>query len=1224
MESVKDEGSQQRLLPGAGSQSSSSGTGGYENQFNISNNVLNTSTGNGNHFPGATLSGPVYFGTEKRLDLLQDCLKSLAFSEMDSRSKDIDDAATGTCQWIIQNEVYTQWAASNQGLLWIKGKPGSGKSTLLRYLCNAEKLPGISESTLILSFFFHGRGTELQRSPLGLFRSLLFQLKEVNGALSEAVDTFQYRCKNIGKPGKAWQWHLRDVQDFFKSSLMKALQTQPICLLIDALDECGKESAIRLIEVFKLLLEGLPSELKEFHICITCRHYPILSPTDMFEITMDRENANDISAFVQEKFSSDWRQIPPAIPDLITTRANGIFLWARLVVGQVLDPELESAKQMEFLINSVPPDLYDLYIQIISNMDSNSLKLIQWVCFATRPLKVGELRWAMLVDPNCPYRSLQECENAGDYASTDEHMIKRVHKFSCGLVEVLYNFNVQFIHQSVKEFFVPKGLSALAGILNPAQVTTPSQTDIEGNAHYMLSRTCIRYFTMDEIAQSTSHKSYSLEFSFPLLHYATTSWAGHAKQSERRGTSQNDLLIYFDWPSETLIQQWAQIYDRFNPWNRLPLKGIRMLHIVSLYGLLGPLQVILQRSSQVNTEVAAKDNAGRVPLSYAAGNGYEAAVKELLATGKVGIAGYCKTITRFLPNISASVDIRDNSGRTPLLWAAKNRHEVTVLLLLEKGASIDAKDKDGRTPLSWTANNGNAATVQLLLERGASIDAKDKDGRTPLSWTANNGNAAIVQLLLEKGASIDAKDKDSRTPLSWAAGNRTEAIIQLLLEKGASIDAKDKDSRTPLSWAATYRNAATVQLLLKRGASIDAKDKDGRTPLSWAAQYGNKAIIQLLLEKGASIDAKDKDSRTPLSWAAQYGNKAIIQLLLEKGASIDAKDKDSRTPLLWAAKNGHEATVQLLLKNGASIDAKDENGQTPLLWAAKNGHKATVQLLLERGASIDAKDMDGRTPLSWAAADRHNSDNIRLLLENGASIDSKDKNDRTPLSWATKDRNNSDNIRLLLDNGASIDAEDENGQTPLLWAAKNGHEDDVQLLLENGASIDAKDENGQTPLLWAAKNGHEDAVQLLLERGASIDAKDKDGRTPLSWVTKYGNEAINQLLLENGASIDAKDKNDRTPLSWATKDRYNPHNIRLLLDNGASIDAKDENGQTPLLWAAKNGHEATVQLLLERGANIHAKDKDGQTPLLWATKNRHEATVYLLLEKGANLYDKNT
>jgi ankyrin repeat protein len=52
--------------------------------------------------------------------------------------------------------------------------------------------------------------------------------------------------------------------------------------------------------------------------------------------------------------------------------------------------------------------------------------------------------------------------------------------------------------------------------------------------------------------------------------------------------------------------------------------------------------------------------------------------------------------------------------QTSLSFAARNRHEIIVQLLLEKGADITTRDNDERTPLSFAAKNGHEAIVQLL------------------------------------------------------------------------------------------------------------------------------------------------------------------------------------------------------------------------------------------------------------------------------------------------------------------------------------------------------------------------------------------------------------------------------------------------------------------------------------------------------------------------------
>ncbi len=191
---------------------------------------------------------------------------------MQDRSYDIDRAVTGTCEWLHRHEIYRNWAASDRGLLWIKGKPGSGKSILVKYALDNH---GARDNVIVLSFFFHGRGSKLQRTPLGLFQSLLHQvLGQAPVALQDLVDRFKTKRKQYGEPGKDWHWHEEELRPFLESFLLKVLQTRSVWLFIDALDECGKENAVRLVEIFKSSLKNLPSQsigLGQLRICF-CGH----------------------------------------------------------------------------------------------------------------------------------------------------------------------------------------------------------------------------------------------------------------------------------------------------------------------------------------------------------------------------------------------------------------------------------------------------------------------------------------------------------------------------------------------------------------------------------------------------------------------------------------------------------------------------------------------------------------------------------------------------------------------------------------------------------------------------------------------------------------------------------------------------------------------------------------------------------------------------------------
>ncbi|KAJ5390819.1 ankyrin repeats (3 copies) domain-containing protein [Penicillium cataractarum] len=935
---------------------------GTGDQLHAPGGTVNQSKGHGNHFPGAIFNGPVNIGTGQQPILPRDCWRLLAFPEMDSRFNDIDAAAIGTCNWVSQHKVYMRWAASNRGLLWIQGKPGCGKSTLLQYiLSHFGETANAGEEALTLSFFFHGRGTELQRTPLGLFRSLLYQLRDVPDALSDVVDTFQQRCETVGKHNEKWQWHLQELQKFFGSSLQRALKTRPIWLFVDALDECGRVEAKDLADFFKLVLKGLPSaKLKDFHICFTCRHYPNLVLDGVFELCVEKENGADISTFVEGKLSSFRKRTSSTLPDLIMKRANGVFLWASLVVTQVLDLELEGAglKHMEHVILSVPEELNALYFDLVQKMPSNSGKLIQWICFAMRPLSLDELRWAMLVEADNTARSLHECEATGDYPSDDEGMKRRVQALTRGLAEVTTDTKVvQFIHQSVKEFFASKGLSALSGAISLAAPNTSSRADFAGMAHCQISRTCIRYLKMSEITGIAIHSGDGWTSTFPLLSYATMSWVAHAKQSEKMGISQDDLLEYFAWPSEALVQIWVRVYNSLEIYSdECPPGKTTMLHIVSRHGLIGVVQIILRSANQLQKDIDAKDESGRTALSYAAENGHESVVMQLLGAGKVGIRGWAKAILWTLLKQGVNVDAEDVYGRTPLLFAAKNGHEAIVSLLLEKRANVNAPDGGGGTPISWAAQNGHKAIVQLLLGRGANVNGEFLHGRAPLSWAAEAGHEAIVKLLLDNGADIDARDIYGSSPLGYAARYGHNAIVKLLLENSAKIHAEDMVRRTPLWYAVVNGHIAVVKLLLENGANAETRyGHYGQTALCCAALNGHEGVVQLLLERNVNVNVMDTEGRTPLLQASWNGYEFIVKLLLESSANVDIQDNLGRTPLFRATEEGHEAIVKLLLQKGANINLQATSGQTPLLLATGKGHKGIVKLLLEKGANINTQ-----------------------------------------------------------------------------------------------------------------------------------------------------------------------------------------------------------------------------------------------------------------------------
>ena len=120
---------------------------------------------------------------------------------------------------------------------------------------------------------------------------------------------------------------------------------------------------------------------------------------------------------------------------------------------------------------------------------------------------------------------------------------------------------------------------------------------------------------------------------------------------------------------------------------------------------------------------------------------------------------------------------------------------------VQQGAKVEARDQTGRTPLHWAAFfNFNPEVITTLVGLGAQVEARDQNGMTPLHQAAAVGksNPEVIATVVKLGAQVDARDKDGWTPLHRAARfNPNPKIVLTLLELGANPKARTDRGRTP-------------------------------------------------------------------------------------------------------------------------------------------------------------------------------------------------------------------------------------------------------------------------------------------------------------------------------------------------------------------------------------------------------------------------------------------
>jgi hypothetical protein len=676
--------------------------------------------------------------------------------DLETRQHTIATALSNTSTWIFERPEFLDWVerrniSEHKGLLWIKGKPGSGKSVVMKN--TLKRITSSQPSSAIISFFFNARGGPLEKTPLGLFRSLLHQLlQQQRHLLSKFLPT--YRTKRDTLP-PGWEWQEGELCEYF-SSVVTTAQVPSMTVFIDALDECEEEKVRRVVSFFAMLTSLAVSSGCRLNVCMSSRHYPHISVPGCLEIFMEYFNTPDISTYVESEL---WLQSEQGVDfqKEVADKASGVFLWVVLVVKLLLQKQDEGGtiKQMRRILQSVPKELDNLftgYFKAVNAEDRQRTRsLMQWILFAERPLTPMEINCALAFSVECPPKSQKSWEESDGYLN-DARIEKALRALSKGLVEITEgkpaggdsdnedsaperiqgSRRVQFIHESVRDFLLHhNGLQLIDPGLGQSAV---------GKSHDQLTTACIGYLSIEELQIDQSSDIYVKGYDgrhhaaavvdsygkYVFWDYAVRSVFKHATKAEYEGTKQRNLAQIFHWDRQSVFRIWRYFSDCLSTREYRGTQGLDtvFLHVASESGLTTCISELLDRRVDVNIR------GGRYfcALVAAASNGHEATARLLLEKG-------------------ADVKAQDGDGGTALHRAAEGGHEATARLLLEKGADLKAQDGDGGTALHGAAEGGHEATARLLLEKGADVKAQDEDGGTALHRAANNGHETTARLL---------------------------------------------------------------------------------------------------------------------------------------------------------------------------------------------------------------------------------------------------------------------------------------------------------------------------------------------------------------------------------------------------------------------------------------------------------------------------------------------
>ncbi|PNP78967.1 hypothetical protein FNYG_07832 [Fusarium nygamai] len=742
-------------------------------------------------------------------------LGSLEYKEIHSRRLGVEVAHEETCRWLIEDPVYRRWLdrsmlSQHHGFLWIKGKPGAGKSTIMKFAYS--QAMKAMDNAIVISFFFNARGDDLEKSIVGMYRSLLWELLSKASGLQKVLDDADLiPLSHYDQP----MWSAEVLRSLLSLAIASLGRKRLLCF-VDALDECDRKDVYDMIEHFQAIGKDSASRGSEVYICFSSRNYPFVDIGNGQELILEHHpgHEHDLEAYIHSKLKVKRHREAEAdeLRNDIRVKANGVFLWVKLVI-QMLNEDFGYANSLAVqrkTLQEIPPELSDLIRDILrrdNKHPENLLLSIEWILFSKRPLQWEELYFALIsgLHPDTLSRWNRR-------KTTIQDMKQFILSSSKGLAEITKpnTQTVQFIHESVRDFLLKD--DGLGHLRRDLQL---GAEDPQCSAHDRLKACCHTYIQLDispYVSLDTPRRmgelgaASVLHESFPFMKYAIHHIFYHA-ETAASNVPQQEFIRSFPIKSWIILSNIFKNHIIHGPPHT---PNASLLYILAKDGLINLIMSAFDVGFKSNIHRERLEN----PLFAALANEHHGAVKALLQQ-EMSISQAAEISAQFGYGKYFNV----SKGHTPLHWAIQRGDIPLATILLGSQEIIPVvSGSDERTPLSLAAENGHESIVKLLLAiKTVQLDPKDYMGRTPLWLAAIEGHVAIVRLLLSTGnVNVNSKDYSGCTPLLGV-------LLRLALGRRPSNKA---------STSADYSRILTIaKLLLENGADVNAKDNYGQTPL---------------------------------------------------------------------------------------------------------------------------------------------------------------------------------------------------------------------------------------------------------------------------------------------------------------------------------------------------------------------------------------------------------
>ena len=435
-----------------------------------------------------------------------------------ARIGEVHEAHEKTFQWLFDPAIvsFADWLQNphleEYPIYWIQGKPGSGKSTLMKFAMRDSRLSellspqtggvlelraagttsvdpdtqsvqgeSIHHHWTIAAFFFHDRGSEMQKALIGMLQEILVSILRQVPALLTFVMPFFISLNQTQRKRKP-KWDFENLQSALIAIVTQRKVRVRILFLLDALDEHSGDNE-QLASLLEKLVKNADNDYVGLKMCLASRSWNIFrahfdscpgfaiheyTKSDIFTYATSRLRSS--SQILQ---SSAEEESLTAVIELVTDKALGVFIWVRLVVDILVKGIRDGTPLavLEIRARDMPQELKDLYAHTLRRIEpeytTEAYIMLQTALCSLAPLPLKSFMGSL--DYN--YDSLSSIPRPqvvglgeGNVEESLPSQVRRLASRSGGLLEIVSlptsdradgnepDHVVQFVHQTVKDY----------------------------------------------------------------------------------------------------------------------------------------------------------------------------------------------------------------------------------------------------------------------------------------------------------------------------------------------------------------------------------------------------------------------------------------------------------------------------------------------------------------------------------------------------------------------------------------------------------------------------------------------------------------------------------------------------------------------------------------------------------------------------------------------------